>query len=68
MLASFNRDSIFSSRREWRMNETTKSPFDKEPAEGSRETVDKQLEQQKRAGSRTPDRSDRQDQRNHPDK
>jgi len=27
-------------------NQAPQSPFDKEPAEGSRETIDKQLEQQ----------------------
>lgn len=41
------------------MKETTKSPFDKGPAEGSRETVDKQLAQQeakqKSSGSHAPD-------------
>jgi hypothetical protein len=30
------------------MSENTKSPFDKEPAEGSRETVDRQLDRQER--------------------
>jgi len=28
--------------------QSPQSPFDKEPAEGSRETIDKQLEQQER--------------------
>jgi hypothetical protein len=38
------------------MDETTKNPFDKEPAEGSRETVDKQLEEQERPADRLPDK------------
>ena len=30
------------------MDDNRQSPFDKEPAEGSRETVDRQLEEQER--------------------
>jgi hypothetical protein len=47
------------------MDETTKSPFDKEPAEGSRETVDKQLEEQERSADRVPDKPNSGGQRSH---
>jgi hypothetical protein len=42
--------------------ETLKSPFDKEPAEGSRETVDKQLSEQQAASSRASERTSRSEQ------
>lgn len=41
------------------MSENKKSPLDKEPAEGSRETVDRQLEKQERESRRKPHRSGR---------
>ncbi|MGC2085878.1 MAG: hypothetical protein WA702_21240 [Bradyrhizobium sp.] len=52
------------------MNETTKSPFDKEPAEGSRETVDKQLAQQeqKQKSSGSPVAGRDRDQSKHSEK
>jgi hypothetical protein len=37
------------------MNETARNPFDKEPAEGSRETIEKQLKEQERRSSRGRD-------------
>jgi hypothetical protein len=41
------------------MSQSKTNPFDKEPAEGSRETVDKQLEDQERSQRSEPEQKAR---------
>ena len=41
------------------MSQANSNPFDKEPAEGSRETVDKQLEEQERLQRSKPEQKGR---------
>jgi len=41
------------------MSESKSNPFDKEPAEGSRETVEKQLEEQERSRQSEPEQKAR---------
>lgn len=43
-----SRSPLADPHEEKAMSENRKSPFEKEPAEGSRETVERQLEKQER--------------------